>query len=110
MKTDMALFEGISDQAQRLVKVGSKKLNNTGKMASLSYSNKTEEDAIKKLYCELGERYYKAHGLNPGPGYEAICDKITEAKTRITANKALITELKIDGVVDDEVVDPEDVE
>ena len=29
---------------------------------------------------------------------------------RIRENDAAITELKIDGVVDDEVVDPEDVE
>lgn len=38
-----------------------------------------------------------------------LCDKATEIKAHIENNKAKITETKINGVVDDEVCDPDDV-
>lgn len=73
-------------------------------------SNHAAEENLNKLYCKLGKHYYKDHGLAPDAGYEAVCDKMTEIKARIAENKALITELKIDGVNDDEVAEPDDMD
>ncbi|MCI6486601.1 MAG: serine proteinase [Clostridiales bacterium] len=106
----MALFEEITDRVAQLAKVGSKKVKNTGKIASLKVSNLSAQEEINKLYAKIGERYYREHGLAPEAGYEKLCDKVTDIMARIRENDAAITELKIDGVVDDEVVDPEDVE
>ena len=106
----MELFKEISEKAERLAKIGSKKVVNTGKIASMKLSSHSAQEEINKLYAKIGERYYREHGLAPEAGYEKLCDKVTDIMVRIRENDAAITELKIDGVVDDEVVDPEDVE
>lgn len=106
----MALFEEISGYAARAYAAGSKKIKNTGKIASIKLSSVSANEKIEKLYAKLGERYYKQHGLAPEPGYEELCDEITSLRTLINANNAAINEIKIDGVIDEVVVDPEDVE
>ncbi len=102
----MAKFEELTCRAKRLARTGSQKLRDTSRIVALKLSTRSEEDAIKKLYCELGERYYRERGLNPEPGYEALCDKVTEARIRIAEKQSLATELSIGGVVDDEVAEP----
>lgn len=106
----MLLFKDMSDQAVRLAKIGSKKVKDTGRIASLKLNNLTARDEITRLYAKIGERYYKQHGLSPEAGFEKLCDKVTALNIAITQNEADITELKIDGIVDDEVIDPDDVE
>ena len=106
----MALFEDITAIASAAVKQGTKKAKNTGKIASLKYNSYTAKEDINKLYAKIGERYYKKHGLAPEAGFEKLCDKVTELQTLINANEAAITEIKIDGVLDEVVVEPEDVE
>lgn len=103
----MALFKTITDWAERFVKIGSKKIKCKSKTAALSFENRSELETVRKLYCEIGRRYYEDNGLNPGPGFEDLCDRVTAAKARITENKAQIEALNINGVLDDEVWDPE---
>ena len=104
----MALIKEITDFASAAVKLGSKKAKNTGKIAALNFNSYTAQEDINRLYAKIGERYYKEHGLAPEKGFEKLCDKVTELQTFINENDAAITELKIDGVLDEVVVDPED--
>ncbi len=104
----MALFREISDFAAEAVVKGSKVAKKTTKIAALKYNNYTARDDIQKLYAKIGEQYYEKHGLSPEAGFETLCDQVTELKTLITGNEAAINELKIDGVIDEVVVDPED--
>lgn len=106
----MALFEEITSMAAQLAKTGSKAVKDTGKIASLKLSSRSAQDEINKLYSKIGERYYKQHGLAPEAGYEKLCDKITDLQTLINENDACITEIKIDGVIDEVVVDPDDID
>lgn len=104
----MALFKEVSEKAAYLAKVGSKKVKNTGKIAALKINSMNAQDEINKLYVKIGKRYYKDHGLAPEAGYEKLCDKVTDLMTLINENEAAVTEMKIDGVLDEVVVDPED--
>lgn len=104
----MVLFKDVSEKAAYLAKVGSKKVKNTGKVAALKVNSLSAQEEINKLYIKIGKRYYKDHGLAPEAGYEKLCDKVTDLLTLIQENEAAITEIKIDGVLDEEVVDPED--
>lgn len=106
----MELFKEISVKAGRLAKVGSKKVKNTGKIASLKLNSRTAQEEISKLYLKIGKRYYKDHGLAPEAGYEKLCDQVTDLLTLISENEAAITEMKVDGVLDEVVVDPDEVE
>ena len=104
----MALLREISEYAIKAAEIGSKVAKKTTKIAALKYNSYTARDDISKLYEKIGERYYQKHGLNPEAGFEALCDQVTELKTLITGNESMINELKIDGVLDEVVVDPED--
>lgn len=106
----MALFEKISTFAGDTVKQGSKLAKNTGKIAALKLSSHNAQEEINRLYMKIGERYYKAHGLAPEHGFEKLCDKVTELRGLINENQSAIDEIKIDGVIDEVVVDPEDVD
>jgi hypothetical protein len=106
----MALFNEVGEKAVSLAKTGSKKLKNTGKIAALKLNSKTAQDEIDKLYVKLGKRYYKDHGLAPEAGYEKLCDHITDLMTAISENDAAITDIKIDGVIDEVVVDPDELD
>ena len=108
MEIKMALFKDISDQAAYLAKTGARKVKKTGKIASLKLANHSAQEEIEKLYAKLGERYYKQHGLAPEKGFEKLCDKVTDLMTLINENEALATELKIDGVIDEVVAEPDD--
>lgn len=105
----MALFEEITATAFSAVKTGARKARNTGKIAALKFNSFTAKEDINKLYAKIGELYYKKHGLAPEAGFEKLCDKVTELQTLINDNDSVITEIKIDGVIDEVVVDPEDV-
>ena len=74
----MALFEEITDRVAQLAKVGSKKVKNTGKIASLKVSNLSAQEEINKLYAKIGERYYREHGLAPEAGYEKLTAKVPQ--------------------------------
>lgn len=104
----MALFEEITAFAGTAVLKGKKLTRNTGKLASLKFSNYTAQNDISRLYGKIGERYYQKHGLAPEAGFEELCDKVTELKTLLNSNEAAINEIRIDGVIDEVVVDPED--
>ncbi len=104
----MALLREISEYATKVAETGSKVAKKTTKVAALKYSNYAAREDIGKLYEKIGERYYQKHGLNPEPGFEELCDRVTELQTLINGNNAAINEIQIDGVLDEVVVEPED--
>ena len=93
----MALFEEITDRAAQLAKVGSKKVKNTGKIASLKVSNLSAQEEINKLYAKIGERYYREHGLAPEAGYEKLCDKVAIIKDGKLIRSGTMEEVKGDS-------------
>ena len=103
----MSLFTDVVNKASEYEAVGGKEATKAMKIARLKFDNSSAESEIQKLYAKIGEIYYAQNGLSPESGLEAICDKITALKTVINANNTAINEVKIDGIVDDEVVDPE---
>lgn len=105
----MVSFDEFIEKAKSIAKISTSRAFDAGKIARLSLANVSEEESLKKIYMEIGKLYYAGYGLCPDGGYEALCDKVTEIKARIEENKAEITEIKINGVVDDEVCDPGDV-
>jgi hypothetical protein len=104
----MALFKALTSQVSAIVKDGSHVVEKKSRIAKLGLKNLTEEEGLKKVYSEIGKLYYSEYGLHPGPGFEDLCDKVTEVRARIAENTARITAIRIDGVVDDEVAEPED--
>ncbi|MPM30545.1 hypothetical protein SDC9_77095 [bioreactor metagenome] len=104
----MLSLEELKGKAKDVAQTGVARVLDTGRIAKLSLSNATEAEGLKKVYMEIGRLYYEQHGLCPDSRFESLCDKVTETKARVVANKALITEIKINGVVDDEVCEPEE--
>ena len=104
----MAVFEDIREFAGAALKKGAKKAKDTGRIAAYKYSSYTAGEDINKLYAKIGKLYYQKHGLAPEKGFEALCDKVTELQTLINQNAAAVDEIRIDGVIDEVVVDPED--
>ena len=104
----MALLDDIRTFASAAAKQGAKTVKNTGRIAALKLNSYGAQEDINKLYAKIGEKYYKKHGLAPEAGFEKLCDQVTELKSHIQANDASINEIKIDGVIDEVVAEPED--
>ena len=98
----MAFFDEWKDKATDLGRAGMAKSKQLMEITRLSLSNSGEEDAIRKAYLEMGKLYYAERGGAPEPAYQALCQRITQAKATIEENKARIAQLKQEGVLTDE--------
>ena len=96
-------------RASYYARTGFSRAKDIGEMAKLQVDNISDESKIKELYAEIGKEYYSVCGLNPDVAFVTACEKITEIKTRVEEKKNRITELKINGVVDDEVCEPDEI-
>lgn len=103
----MVSFDELVEKAKSIAQTGASRAIDAGKIAKLNLTNVSDEEGLKKIYMEIGKLYYSEHGLCPHSGYETLCDQVTEAKARIEEHKAEITRIKINGVVVDEVCEPE---
>lgn len=92
----MTSFEEIRDRALDLAQAGVAKAKELTDIAKLNIANTAEEESIRKAYIELGKLYYAERGMAPEGAYVALCEKITESKTRIEENKGKISEMKAD--------------
>lgn len=104
----MISFDKLKKKAKALAQTGADRAVDSGRIAKLNLSNFSDEESLKKIYTEIGKLYYVENGLTPESGFEALCDKVTEIKAHIEVNKSKITDIRINGVVDDEVCDPVD--
>ena len=104
----MSLYEELLYKTGDAVKKGRKVALRAGKEIALAAENARLNAEISKQYSKLGELYYRKHGLSPEAELVAVCDRITELKAMIGENEETVTKMKIDGVIDEVVVDPED--
>ena len=101
-------FDSLKDQAVDLAQAGVAQSKRLAEIARLKMDNMSQQDAVKKVYIEIGKLYYAERGLSPDGAYAAACERITAARAAIESNKARIDELKQPG--DPEDGQPEEVE
>lgn len=97
----MTSFDEIRDRALDLAQAGVAKAKELTDIAKLNIANTAEEESIRKAYIELGKLYYAERGMAPEGAYVALCEKITDAKTRIDENKTKMSDLRADSSVQD---------
>ena len=81
-------LDTLKDKAVDLAQAGVAQSKRLAEIARLKVANMSEEDTMKKAYLEIGRLYYAEQGAAPGGAYAAACQKITDAKAAIEANKA----------------------
>lgn len=101
-------LEDVKDKAVDLAQAGLAKSSQVAEMAKLQINTATEQETIKKLYLQLGKRYYQEFSFDPGANYEEACVKITEAKQRINENTMRIKELRNPDIIMSEDKMPKD--
>ncbi len=106
----MAFFDELKDKTLDLAQTGMAKSKQLMEIAKLNLANSGEEDAIKKAYIEIGKIYYAERGMAPDAAYEALCQKITTAKTNIEENRNRIAEIKAAGDIKDADLPPVETE
>ena len=98
-------FENLKDRAAEMAQAGVAQSKRLAEIAKLKTANMAEEDAIKKVYIEIGKLYYAEQGATPDGAVAAACEKITASKALIETNNERIAELKQPGDPEPEVVD-----
>lgn len=94
------------DKAVYLTRAGVSKAKEFGEIARLNLNNLAEEEKVKQVYTEIGERYVSLHQDAPEEGFEAMFQKLEQAKANIKANKEAIARLKEEGNLTDEDIEP----
>ena len=97
-------LDTLKDKAVDLAQAGVAQSKRLAEIARLKVANMSEEDTMKKAYLEIGRLDYAEQGAAPGGAYAAACQKITDAKAAIEANKARIAELKQPGDPAEDVI------
>ncbi len=87
----------VEAMGQRVAAMTQEGINRSRQMAEitrLKLNNRSEEEAIKKAYMELGKLYYAEHGTAPDGIYVALCSRISKCNDAIEANLAQIALLR----------------
>ena len=95
-------FEDIMGKVSDLAQAGAVKAREIAEITKLKVSNVAEEDAIRKVYTEIGKLYYAEHGAAPGEAFAALCEKVTASKEKIEYNKQKIADIRAAGNVTEE--------
>lgn len=90
----MDIFEKLSDAVFEKGKEVSEKAKEFSEVINLKRRISTCEDVIRKNYIEIGRRYYKTQGEEPGEGYEEFCTAISDAKAEIEDLEEQIKQVK----------------
>lgn len=98
-------FDEIKDQVTDLAQASVAKTKELAEIAKLKLSNAAEEDAIRKVYTEIGKQYYADRGAEPEEAYAALCAKVTASKEKIAYNKQKIADIKAAGNIPEEDAD-----
>lgn len=92
-------LDDVKDKAVDLAQTGIAKSAQVTEMAKLQINSATEQDTIKKLFVDIGKRYYEANKENPDPMFEAAFEKIGVSKEKINANNLRIKELRNPDII-----------
>jgi len=87
-------LETIADVSVEAYKLAEEKARILAKKTKLNAEITREKAAIRRLKGNLGDKYYALHKDNPEEELKPICENISDAYARISANLQEIEELK----------------
>ena len=106
-------FESLKAKARALTSTGvtkAKELTSTGvtkareltEIGKLKVQNVSEQEEIRKAYMAMGKLYYEKYGMDPGPDFEPLCNRISDSMAKIDYNNERIADMKAAGGLSDE--------
>ena len=101
-------FDTITDVSVEAYKIAEEKAKLIAKSTVLSTEMSRERSYVRRLYLEIGRKYYEMHKDDPGEEFEQNCHAVTAALSRIAAKRNELEDLKKSGDLRDE--DFDDVE
>lgn len=101
-------LDDVKDRAVDLAQSGIAKSAQVTEMAKLQINSATEQDTIKKLFIDIGKRYFEANQENPDLMYAESIEKIKKSKEKISANNLRIKELRNPDIIFSEDKMPSD--
>ncbi len=101
-------LDDVKDRAVDLAQTGIAKSAQVTEMAKLQINSATEQDTIKKLYIDIGKRYFEENCDNPDLMYAASVERIKVSKEKIAANNLRIKELRNPDIIFSEEKIPSD--
>jgi hypothetical protein len=81
----------VSTETYRLAEAKAKML---AKKAKLNANATREKSQIRRMYIEIGKKYYELHKDDPGEAFKDYCDSVTESYSRIESVNTQLEELK----------------
>lgn len=101
-------LDDMRERAVDLAQTGIAKSAQVTEMAKLQINSATEYDTIKKLYIDIGKRYFEANCDDPDFKYMESIEKIKKSQEKITANNLRIKELRNPDIIMSEDKMPQD--
>lgn len=87
-------METIADKSIELYKIAEEKAKIVAKATKLSTEIALEKGTIRKLYREIGKKYYELHKSDPESDLSQMCTEITTAFELISVKHKEIDNLK----------------
>ena len=84
-------------KARELADAGAARARELSEIGKLKMQNSTEKEAIRKAYSDLGRLYYAERGSAPEAAYAELCQRVTDALSRISYNNERIADIKAAG-------------
>lgn len=87
-------METIADKSVELYKIAEEKTKIIAKITKLSTEIALEKGNVRKLYREIGKRYYELHNASPEEELAQTCAEVKNALECIVAKQKEVGELK----------------
>jgi FtsZ-binding cell division protein ZapB len=87
-------METIADKSVELYKAAEEKTKLFAKITKLGAEITLEKGTLRKLYREIGKKYYELHKSAPEDDLAQTCAEVTSSLDTITAKQKQIEELK----------------
>jgi hypothetical protein len=87
-------METIADKSIELYKIAEEKTKLLAKITRLNAEVALEKSTVRRLYKEIGKKYYELHKSSPEEALEQTCLEVTSSLKCITAKQKEIDELK----------------
>jgi transposase len=86
--------ESIADKSIELYKAAEEKTKLLARTTKISAEITMEKGSLRRLYREIGQKYYEAHKDAPEPSLEQLCTEVTTTLARISAKQREIEDLR----------------
>ena len=87
-------METIADKSIELYKVAEERTKLLAKTTKLSTEITLEKGSLRRLYRQIGQKYYELHKLSPETELEQACTEVTSSLERIASKQQEIEDLK----------------